>query len=88
MDIRSHRIKDMIEAILLKPDEFTMPECVEEHDCEDCGLWQYYDERDGPFPTTTTTTSTASKVTSTSTTATSSEPLGDPWKIFNYINTD
>jgi hypothetical protein len=78
----------MIEAILLKPDEFTMPECAEEQDCEDCGLWQYYDERDGPFPTTTTTTSTASKVTSTSTTATSSEPLGDPWKIFNYINTD
>ncbi|PHZ08789.1 alpha/beta-hydrolase [Rhizopus microsporus ATCC 52813] len=88
VDIRSHRIKDMIEAILLKPDEFPMPECVEEQDCEDCGLWQYYDERDGPFPTTTTTTSTASRVTSTSTTATSSEPLGDPWKTFNDINTD
>lgn len=79
----------MIEAILLKPDEFPMPECVEEQDCEDCGLWQYYDERDGPFPTTTTaTTSTTSKVTSTSTTVTSSEPLGDPWKTFDDINAD
>ncbi|KAG1058148.1 hypothetical protein G6F46_003237 [Rhizopus delemar] len=53
VDIRSHRVKDVIETILLKPEEFPMPECVEEKDCEDCGLWQYYDERDGPFPTET-----------------------------------
>ena len=48
VDIRSHRIGDVIERILKKPDEFpSMPDCQPEaEECADCQLWDYYDERD------------------------------------------
>ncbi|KAI8149122.1 Alpha/Beta hydrolase protein [Fennellomyces sp. T-0311] len=47
VDIRSHRIGDVIENILKRPDEFPMPDCRPEPDeCKDCGLWHYYDDRD------------------------------------------
>ncbi|KAI8984726.1 Alpha/Beta hydrolase protein, partial [Mycotypha africana] len=47
VDIRSHRVKDVIENILKKKEEFPLPNCVyEEEDCQDCGLWSYYDKRD------------------------------------------
>lgn len=55
VDIRSHRVRDVIEQILMKPDEFPLPNCVVETDCEDCGLWEFFDERDPPNSTTTTT---------------------------------
>ncbi|KAI8888525.1 alpha/beta-hydrolase [Backusella circina FSU 941] len=48
VDIRSHRITDVIDRILMKPDEFPLPSCKEEKDCEDCGLWEYKDDRDLP----------------------------------------
>lgn len=84
VDIRSHRVRDVIDGILLKPEEFPMPICEEEKDCDDCGLWEYFDERDPPFissstegPTTTskdvTTTSDESTTTSENVSTTTSE---------------
>lgn len=70
VDIRSHRVRDVIENILKKPEEFPLPDCVEEEDCEDCGLWEYYDERDGPFTSTTSSTSSATSTTTLSVTTT------------------
>ncbi|KAI7899281.1 Alpha/Beta hydrolase protein [Cokeromyces recurvatus] len=55
VDIRLHRIHDVIENILKQPDSFPLPHCVEEEDCADCGLWDFYDERDVPFTTTDAT---------------------------------
>ncbi|KAI8077894.1 Alpha/Beta hydrolase protein [Gilbertella persicaria] len=69
VDIRSHRVRDVIENILLKPDEFPLPKCVEEKNCEDCGLWQYYDKRDHPNTDTLITTTTTTK----------QQPPTDPW---------
>lgn len=47
VDIRSHRVQDVIENILKKPDEFDMPNCEpEQEDCQDCGLWNFFDDRD------------------------------------------
>lgn len=66
VDIRSHRVGDVIENILLKPEEFPMPICEEETDCEDCGLWQYFDVRDEPFTKTTESTTTTDDTTTTS----------------------
>lgn len=68
VDIRSHRVRDVIESILKNPDEFPLPQCVEETDCEDCGLWEYFDERDGPITTATTTTTTSTTTDTTDTT--------------------
>ncbi|KAI9486961.1 MAG: Alpha/Beta hydrolase protein [Benjaminiella poitrasii] len=65
VDIRSHRVHDLIENILKKPDLFPLPDCMEEDDCVDCGLWEYYDERDGPFTTTTTAITTTTTTTTT-----------------------
>lgn len=51
VDIRSHRVQDVIENILKKPDEFDMPKCEPEgEDCQDCGLWNFFDDRDQLFP--------------------------------------
>ncbi|OZJ06141.1 hypothetical protein BZG36_01019 [Bifiguratus adelaidae] len=41
VDIRAHRITDVIERILLK--NMSLPECVVETDCVDCGPWDYVD---------------------------------------------
>ncbi|KAI9319165.1 Alpha/Beta hydrolase protein [Dichotomocladium elegans] len=48
VDIRSHRIADVIEYILKQPeDDFPLPKCVQEDkECEDCALWHYFDIRD------------------------------------------
>ncbi|KAI9243916.1 Alpha/Beta hydrolase protein [Phascolomyces articulosus] len=48
VDIRSHRIGDVIEKIIKRPDQFpSMPDCQPEpKECVDCQLWDYYDERD------------------------------------------
>lgn len=46
-DINSHRIKDVIEKILMNPEDFPLPDCVVEEGCSDCKEWQYYDSRDG-----------------------------------------
>lgn len=83
VDIRSHRVRDVIENILKNPEDFPLPNCMHEEDCEDCGLWEYYDERDGKFlnstgiPTTTTITSTSR--TNSSTMNRPPEPPTDPW---------
>lgn len=70
VDIRSHRVRDVIDGILLKPEEFPMPTCTEEVGCVDCGLWEYFDVRDGPFTSSTTaeegTTTTSEEITTTS----------------------
>jgi hypothetical protein len=90
VDIRSHRVRDVIEQILNNPEEFPLPSCVEETDCEDCGLWDYYDERDGPFTssssasssittTSTTTTDAETSFSTTSSTSTVTEPTNDTW---------
>lgn len=76
VDIRSHRVRDVIESILKKPEEFPLPDCVEEEDCEDCGLWEYYDKRDGPF--TSTSSSSSSSTTSTTTTSVTTTSIGEP----------
>lgn len=76
VDIRSHRVRDVIEGILMKPDEFPLPDCVEEVDCEDCGLWEFFDKRD-PSTTTITATTTTDIPTSTS----SSELPTDLWPL-------
>ncbi|OMH83722.1 putative lipase atg15 [Zancudomyces culisetae] len=45
LDIRHHRITEVIEHVLLPWDRITnstsLPECKPEVDCVDCGLWQY-----------------------------------------------
>ncbi|ORX54562.1 alpha/beta-hydrolase [Hesseltinella vesiculosa] len=46
VDIRSHRIGDIIEKILLQPDVFSLPECVPQTNCSDCSGWDFYDDRD------------------------------------------
>ncbi|KAI8332654.1 Alpha/Beta hydrolase protein [Chlamydoabsidia padenii] len=46
VDIRAHRIGDIVEKILGDPDNFPLPKCQEEQDCIDCGLWDFVDERD------------------------------------------
>ena len=48
VDIRSHRVADVIENILKQSDEeFPLPECFhEDQHCNDCGLWNYTDPRD------------------------------------------
>jgi hypothetical protein len=33
----------------MKPDDFPLPSCQEEtKECQDCGLWEYKDDRDPP----------------------------------------
>ncbi|GAN05005.1 conserved hypothetical protein [Mucor ambiguus] len=79
VDIRSHRVRDVIENILKKPEEFPLPNCVPEENCEDCGLWEYYDDRDNPLSSSSnsdTATSTTSTKTSTSH---APDPPTDPW---------
>ncbi|KAG0167482.1 putative lipase atg15 [Apophysomyces sp. BC1021] len=49
VDIRSHRAYDVIENIIKKPEEFPLPKCEVQKDCDDCGLWQYIDKRDGLY---------------------------------------
>ncbi|KAI8082172.1 Alpha/Beta hydrolase protein [Thamnidium elegans] len=93
VDIRSHRVRDVIDSILMKPDDFPLPNCEAEKDCQDCGLWEFYDDRD-PLETGTTglPTSTTDAVTSTTDAATTTtattdtqpsttihEPPTDPW---------
>ncbi|KAL1925778.1 uncharacterized protein VTP21DRAFT_661 [Calcarisporiella thermophila] len=39
LDIRSHRIADVIERVLKKYDK--VPTCVEDTECEDCGMWKF-----------------------------------------------
>jgi lipase ATG15 len=41
----------VIEDIFEKPDEFPLPDCAPERDCQDCGLWDYFDDRDPELPT-------------------------------------
>lgn len=48
VDIKSHRIKELIEKILMNPQGFPLPDCIEETDCQDCSDWSYYDQRDKP----------------------------------------
>lgn len=86
VDIRSHRVRDVIETILKNPKEFPLPECVEETDCQDCGLWEYYDERDGPFSSTTATRITTEIPASTRTTATATIKglPNDPWTTTRF----
>ena len=46
-----HRVRDVIENIMKKSDEFAMPDCQPEaKDCQDCGLWEYFDDRDEGLP--------------------------------------
>lgn len=74
VDIRSHRVRDVIDGILMKPDEFPLPNCVKETDCQDCGLWEFYDDRDpvetGSTSLTTTTTYAATSTTEAATSTT------------------
>ncbi|ORX53212.1 alpha/beta-hydrolase [Hesseltinella vesiculosa] len=52
VDARTHRIKDVIDNILNKTEEFPLlPECLPQTDCVDCKDWHYYDRREDPFPT-------------------------------------
>lgn len=46
VDIRSHRIGDIIERILNDPENFPLPKCMPEQDCVDCSLWNFEDDRD------------------------------------------
>ncbi|CAO3666491.1 unnamed protein product [Rhizopus stolonifer] len=48
VDIKSHRIKELIEKILMNPQGFPLPDCIEETGCQDCSDWSYYDQRDKP----------------------------------------
>ncbi|CAO3682500.1 unnamed protein product [Umbelopsis ramanniana] len=74
VDIRSHRIHDVIENILKKPEEFPIPECKPELECVDCALWDYPDDRDPPS-TMSTTCSTIPEI---------PEPTEDPWRRKKY----
>ena len=80
VDIRSHRVRDVIENILKDPTGFPLPDCLpEKKECEDCGLWNYTDRRDDPI---TSGTTTASKPPVSSTTL--SPPPDDPWYAASY----
>ncbi|KAG2212264.1 hypothetical protein INT47_001623, partial [Mucor saturninus] len=46
VNVAYHRIGTIIESILKRPEDFPLPNCVEETHCEDCGLWNFTDERD------------------------------------------
>ncbi|CAO3663874.1 unnamed protein product [Umbelopsis vinacea] len=70
VDIRSHRIHDVIENILKKPEEFPLPECKPELECVDCALWDFPDDRDPPS-TSSTSCSTIPEI---------PDPTEDPWK--------
>ncbi|RUS17822.1 Alpha/Beta hydrolase protein [Endogone sp. FLAS-F59071] len=39
VDVRSHRIRDVIENLLTKWD--TVPECTVEEECSECGIWNF-----------------------------------------------
>ncbi|CAO3610130.1 unnamed protein product [Cunninghamella blakesleeana] len=54
VDIRYHRIGDVIEKVLKKPDEFPLPRCKPQQGCVDCGLWKFIDDRDASLHGTTT----------------------------------
>jgi lipase ATG15 len=89
VDIRSHRVRDVIENILKKPEDFPLPNCVPDEDCEDCGLWEYYDDRDN-YPLSSSSSSSTSSDTATSTTNTKTsttshppDPPTDPWTSTN-----
>lgn len=43
VDVRSHRIRDVIENLLTKWD--TVPECIVEQDCSECGMWNFTSSR-------------------------------------------
>ncbi|ORY95716.1 Alpha/Beta hydrolase protein [Syncephalastrum racemosum] len=72
LDIRAHRVQDVIEKILKDEKEFpSLPDCVPEvKECVDCGLWEFVDPRDnkttGPSVTPTATKSVP-------------DPPEDPW---------
>jgi putative lipase involved disintegration of autophagic bodies len=83
VDIRSHRVRDVIETILKNPEEFPMPNCVEETDCEDCGLWEYYDERDGPLTSSKSATLTETPIGATRSAATATTK-SDPWPTTRF----
>jgi hypothetical protein len=73
IDIRSHRITDVIENILKKPEEeFPLPDCHPELECTDCGLWDYPDDRDLPSTVSGTCSSTQDPEIP--------DPTDDPWK--------
>ncbi|KAI8369575.1 Alpha/Beta hydrolase protein [Radiomyces spectabilis] len=76
VDIRSHRVQDVIENILKKPEEFPLPKCGVESECDDCGLWDFVDERDGPLTHTTTATQTSSAIPT---------PPDDPWQTETFF---
>lgn len=46
VNLATHRIADVIENIIKRPDEFPLPTCQVQEDCDDCGLWMYKDPRD------------------------------------------
>ena len=86
MDVRSHRIRDVIENIIKRPEhEFPLPECVvEDPACSDCALWNYVDQRDSPKSSSSSSKTSTSTPPSTTTSTTTSidipEPPGDPWR--------
>ncbi|KAL0145769.1 Alpha/Beta hydrolase protein [Mucor lusitanicus] len=76
VDIRSHRVRDVIENILKKPEEFPLPNCQPEENCTDCGLWEYFDDRDAPLSSDSATSTTSTR---TSTSQHAPDPPTDPW---------
>ena len=86
VDVRSHRIRDVIEYILKQPEtEFPLPECVvEDPACSDCALWDYFDHRDSSESSSssgkTSSSTLPSTTTSTKTSTNIPEPPGDPWR--------
>ena len=71
VDIRSHRVQDVIENILKQEDTFPIPECVpEDPSCTDCGLWDFIDDRDGKK---------SSSISSSTTKTAIPEPPTEPW---------
>ncbi|KAI9252471.1 Alpha/Beta hydrolase protein [Sporodiniella umbellata] len=46
VNLATHRIGDVINNIIRKPEEFPLPTCQVQEDCDDCGLWVYNDPRD------------------------------------------
>jgi lipase ATG15 len=46
VNVAYHRIATVIESILKKPEEFPVPVCKVEANCDDCGLWTFFDDRD------------------------------------------
>ncbi|KAI9253967.1 Alpha/Beta hydrolase protein [Phascolomyces articulosus] len=83
VDVRSHRIHDVIENIIKQPEEvFPLPVCVSENpSCADCGLWSYIDARDPPKETSSSSSSMPTSTSSPATTQTTGvpEPPNDPW---------